>query len=272
MNNDTNKQAFLIITQNILKPTINLYLKIKEATKNLGDVFLIYHSGDNEIPKEYENLEIQTFSDAILTDLNYTPISKSIFPGSNHFPILNFYLKNKNYTHYWCIENDVAFNGTWDDFFNNIPSKLDYDFITSHIRKYDEVPHWHWWKTFSANGSHFSKEELYRSFNPIYRISGTALKYIDSCLKSGCKGHHEVLYPSLLKKAGFNFADLSSEENYLTTGLSYCTLETMRWKPVFLFKGFKKNKLYHPVKPQVTFRQLMVYIKRSLLNEKRYLT
>lgn len=273
MSDKNNKQAFLIVTDKILKPTIDLYYKIKNATKSLGDVFLIYHANKNyNVPNKYKNINIDVFTNDILSNLKYKPIFNSICPGSNHFPILNFFLNHPEYKNYWCIENDVAFNGSWGNFFNNGSLNLEYDFISSHIRTYSTMPDWFWWKTFIVPETAFRKEDLYSCFNPIYRISNKALQYIDTCLKAGYSGHHEVVYPSLLIKADFKLADFSTEDNHLTPSLNCCTLRTMRWKPVFLFIGLKKNKLYHPVKPKITLKQYLVYIKRTFLNQKRYLT
>ncbi|MBA2562962.1 MAG: DUF3405 domain-containing protein [Chitinophagaceae bacterium] len=270
MADGVNKQAFLILTKVLSKDIIGLYNKIKIATADLGDVYLLYHT--NSTPVSYNDIKIETFTNDILHSLNYKPIRETLVPGSNHFPVLNFYLNHPGYTHYWCIEDDVAFNGNWKNFFTNISSGSDYDFITSHIRKHSALPGWHWWRTFNVPGEKYTREELYTSFNPIYRISNKALYYIDTCLKGGFSGHHEVLLPTLLIKEKFKIADFGTEDNFVTPVLSFCTLSTMRWKPVFLFPGNKKNKLYHPSKSTVTFMQILVYVKRTLFNQTAYHT
>jgi hypothetical protein len=272
MINSTGKQAFLIITTGLSKKAIKNYHTLKKAVADLGDVFFLYHSNENKIPGGLEEVKIETFTDEILHNLNYTPIQKTLVPGSNHFPVLQFYLKHPDYTYYWCLEDDVAFNGNWKDFFKNISDNHGYDFITSHIRRYSDKPRWFWWKSFSAPPGTIKKKELINSFNPIYRISNKALNYIDTCLKGGYSGHHEVLLPSLLKKAGFKIADFAAAENHVTPVLSYCTLRTMRWKPVFFMAGFRKNTIYHPVKENITFKQIIVYIKRTIYNQKEYFT
>jgi len=183
---------------------------------------------------------------------------------------LQFFLKNPAYEYYWCIEDDVSFSGNWNDFFKNVSADLDYDFITSHIRRSSDVRGWPWWKTLSSTEGKVDRKEMWNSFNPIYRISNKALQYIDTCLKEGYSGHHEVLMPTLLKNAGFKLADFGTKGNHVTSTLSYCTLTTMRWKPVFFVPGFKKNKLYHPVKAKVTFRQVLVYVKRTIYNQTEY--
>lgn len=272
MINSKGRQAFLIVTTEISKNIIKRYHIIKKAVENTGDVFFLYHTNDGNIPQGLEEIKIETFSNEILTNLNYTPVRQKIVPGSNHFPVLQFFLKHPEYAYYWCLEDDVVFNGDWKYFFENVSPEMDYDFITSHIRRHSDMPEWFWWRTLKIPEGKFNKEEMLNSFNPIYRISNKALKYIDICLKGGYSGHHEVLLPSLLKKAGFKMADFATENNYVTPELSYCTLSTMRWKPVFFTTGNRKNTIYHPVKAKITFRQVLVYIKRTLWNQKEYFT
>jgi len=270
MINGSDKQAFLIVTNRISKDIIKRYHKLRKATATLGDVIILCHTNNSNTLAQFEGIKIETFTNDILTDLHYKPIAKTLVPGSNHFPVLNFFLHHPEYSFYWGIEDDVEFRGDWSNFFDNISAGSDYDFITSHIRRYVDLRQWHWWKTLISPETKIYREEMLNSFNPIYRISNSALKYIDNCLKGGYSGHHEVLLPTLLNKAGFTIADFGSVDNHVTPALSYCTLRTMRWKPVFLFPTNQKNKLYHPAKSKITFKQVLVYVKRTVYNQKEY--
>ena len=232
---------------------------------------MLYQGEDISAPVGYEGIEIEIFTDKILDNLRNKRIRKTFVLGSNHFPVLKFFINHPDYTYYWSIEDDVAFSGNWSNLFENVSANLDYDFITSHIRRYSDVPRWPWWKTLNFLEGKPNRDEMINSFNPIYRISNKALKYVDICLKGGYGGHHEVLLPTLLKKGGFTIADFGSADNHLTPGLSYCTLSTMRWKPVFLVPCYKKNQLYHPAKSEVTLRQILVYLKRTVCLQKKYL-
>lgn len=269
---DAKKQAFLIVTQQVSKHALKLYDKIRKATAGEGDVFLLYHIKQNTNPILPAGVNVETFTNDVLKDLGYSSIRTKLVPGSNHFPVLQFFLNHPAYAHYWCIEDDVAFNGKWDDFFKNIPAELDYDFISSHIRQYTDMPDWFWWDSYREPGKDFNPGILLNSFNPIYRISNRALEFIDNRLKNGYRGHHEVLLPTLLKQEGYKIADLSSETNNITPTLSFCTLGTMRWKPVFFFVGSNKNKLYHPVKANITYSQVKEYIERTLARRTKYFT
>jgi hypothetical protein len=264
-------QAFLIITQNPSKHVLKLYYKIKNAVAGNGDVILLYHNNNNRQPSLPEDVKVVTFTDDVLKNLGYKPIRTRLLPGSNHFPVLQFFLTQPQYEYYWCIEDDVAFNGRWEEMFDAV-SSLHYDFIASHIRRHCDIPDWFWWDSYRGPGEDFDPDSLLSSFNPIYRISNKALAFIDLHLKKGYRGHHEVLIPTLLSRSGYSIADFSSEANHVTPHLSFCTLKTMRWIPVVLFVGNSKNKLYHPVKPTIKFSQVIEYITRTFQNKKEYLT
>ncbi len=267
------RQAFLIITPEISNHVLKLYDDLSAATSELGEVYLLFHSPDGQRPATNRPLNIEVFTNDILKgSLGYTPINGRLVPGSNHFPVLQFFLKHPEYKYYWCIEDDVVFNGHWGDFFAAVSPEKKYAFITSHLRRYSDLPNWWWWDSLKPAGQLIERTELISSFNPIYRISREALAFIDQRLKQGNVGHHEVLLPTLLYKAGFSLADFSNKENHLTPILSLCTLRTMRWKPVFIIRGTRKNTLYHPVKSKLTFNQFYDYLNRSIRNKKEYLT
>src|SRR5690606_19415315 len=112
--------------------------------------------------------------------------------------------------------------------------------------------------------------DMINSFNPVYRLSNRAAKFLDLSLKGGYSGHHEVLMPTLLFKNGFTLADLGDVDNHVTPCLSLCTLHTMRWKPVFLRPGSRKNTLYHPVKADINLSQFIDFISRNLKGKTEY--
>lgn len=272
MNDSFEKQAFLIVTQETSKHVLKLYREIQQAVNGLGDVFLLYHGKTNDTPQVPEGVKLDVFTNDVLKSSGYKPIRTKLVPGSNHFPVLRFFLNHPQYSQYWCIEDDVTFSGTWRALFAGIPEGVGTDFVTSHIRRYSDLPDWFWWDTYREPGKDFEPEKLINSFNPAYRISNKALAFIDKSLKNGFRGHHEVLLPTLLHNAGFSIADFGAKENHVTPHLSFCTLGTMRWKPVFLKKGNLKNKLYHPVKSKITLSQLMELAKRTYKGKTEYLT
>lgn len=254
MANKTN-QAFLLLCNGTSSSVIDAYKDIYSGSKRIGESFVLYHQKTNILPRRIKNLRHFAFSKEIITMSNYFPIGFSLVPGSNHFPLLQFYVNNPHYEYYWCIEDDVRFSGKWRTFFDAF-SGVRKDFITCHLRRSSEEPAWHWWSSLAHPYSVVPFEDRIRSFNPIYRISNQALDYIHRALLSHWCGHHEVLLATLLYRAGFKLMDFGGEgqfvpkgfENRFYTSNSGNTGGTMRWRPAFTCTGPHKNKLYHPIK------------------------
>lgn len=258
--NTSLKQSFLILTNKTSLPLIQKYHKLFTATQNMGDTVVLYHLlGDNSNPN-LEDVNTHIFDDDVLSSLNYFPLGFTLVPGSNHFPLLKFYLSHPHYDYYWCIEDDVEFSGDWKSFFEDF-SSIDTDFISSHIRRYKEEPEWPWWPTLAHPYTVIPQEQRIRSFNPIYRISRQALELLHKALLSKWCGHHEVLIPTLLYESGFSIQDFGGKGEFVPEGLEnkfysentpnkrgILSDGTMRWRPVFEKTGNLKNKLYHPVK------------------------
>lgn len=255
-----NNQAFLVLCNSTSDELIDFYRHIHQSTRKAGDCFVLYHRQQQRLPQKIKKLNHATFTDDVITSLNYTPIGFNLVPGNNHFPLLQFYIDNPGYQYYWCIEEDVRFSGRWTFFFNSFRS-VSSDFITSHLRTSSEEPKWHWWHSLAHPYSVIPLEERIRSFNPIYRISNGALEYIHRALLSHWCGHHEVLLPTLLHRANFHLMDFGGDGQFTlpefrnkfyisSTPNVYGRLSdgTMRWRPAFKTTGEKKNKLYHPVK------------------------
>lgn len=252
----------LLLTNKHSKTIIELYKSISLGSSNFGDTFISYHQTSEKVPEEIKVSKHQIFTNDILKRLNYSPISNTLLPGSNHFSLLDFYLNNPNYDYYWLIEDDVQYNGSWKYFFKLITySHIQPDFITSHVRTYQEEPEWVWWSTLNHNSKNVPLSKYVRSFNPIFRISNKAIKFIHNALIDQWQGHHEVLLPTLLFLEGFHIADFGGTGNFVIPGnenkfyiTGSCDKEgnlfdgTMRYRPVIDSAEKLKNKLYHPVK------------------------
>ena len=78
------------------------------------DVYVLYHQ-QGDVPEEIKSYPYMAFTSEILHGMGYQPIAATIVPGSNHFPLLKFYLENPGYDYYWVVEDDVFFTGEWTD-------------------------------------------------------------------------------------------------------------------------------------------------------------
>ena len=261
MNKHCLSQAFLLLTNKTSQPIVNLAESLDCAVKHLGDMYIIYHDTFSGATGDWSKFNVHSFSDAVLARLNYSPIFESLLPGSNHFPLLDFYLKYPCYDYYWYIEDDVRYNGNWQDFFQSLYFSTEPDFISCHIKTFIEEPRWRWWRTLAHPCSYIPVFSRIRSFNPIFRISNRALLCIHHFLLDKWQGHHEVLLPTILSLEGFEIRDFGGSGKFVSSEYKnrfyesdvpnvHGTLETgtMRYRPVLEPCEIQELKLYHPVK------------------------
>ncbi len=246
------KQAILFLSDKSSQSIINNFKSISIIGNNETDVFFLYHQKTPNIPNAITSLKhYYTFTSNILHELDYKPLKESLLPGSNHFPLLKFYLEHPQYDYYWMIEDDVYFTGNWEVLFKTYQNHS-VDFISTHVEKYSESPQWYWWYTLKIHNENISNTNKIHSFNPIYRLSNRALKCIDKALKSGWSGHHEVLIPTLLHCSGYTIIDMGGNGSFVIKGFKkqFYDTTTMSHLPIKL--GKKDNYIYHPVKEKKT--------------------
>jgi hypothetical protein len=252
--------AFLILTNKWSNSVISHYHEIKNAVAGSGDVFLLFHENEKNKPEYGKDQPlVYSFSNESISALPYLPIADTLVPGSNHFPLLQFFNEHSLYKQYWLIEDDVRFNGSWRYFFDYFTA-CRHDFISSYIYTFDNDPDWYWWPTLSHPVETIYHQHKVCSFNPVYRISGQALHYIHFMLTCLWKGHHEVLFPTLLQLGGFSLLDFGGLGQFTPPDLKnkFYTLPeqnkvaqmscSFRYRPIWYEVGTEENKLYHPVK------------------------
>ncbi len=241
------KQAILFLSDKSSPWILKNFNSLTAAANDTTDIYFLYHQRNNSIPEPLQKLNYFAFTDTILHELGYTPIEETLIPGSNHFPLLKFYLSHPDYEYYWVVEDDVYFNGNWEILFNsylNAPA----DLLSTHIKKYAENPTWHWWDSFQTDTENLSRENFRSSFNPIYRLTNRALSCIDQALKNGWKGHHEVVFPTLLHYRGFTLLDMGGTGTYVPEGFENRFYREKDMSHLPMEPGDEPNYLYHPVK------------------------
>lgn len=261
--NGKKKQVILFLTNKCDLNTLNRYKSFKLQCEFYGKTELAFHKTACSIEtKEMEDLLPYIFDNSILEDLGYIPIFDSLLPGSNHFPLLKYYRENPDFDYYWLVEDDVIYIPGWDKFFSffNMEERKE-DFLTSHVKDNIEQPKWYWWHTLEYKQKKIPDNIKLRSFNPIYRISNSALEFIHHCLSNGWSGHHEVLLPTLIKKGGFVISDFGGDGRYVAENqinrfydggsnnfLGDILTGTMRFRPAINETEMTSPLLYHPVK------------------------
>ncbi len=241
------KHAILFLSDKSSQWVINNFNSIFSVESVSFDVCFLYHKRGLVLPDAIESLNHFCFTSGVLYELGYKSLGEELLPGNNHFPLLKFYLENRQYDYYWMIEDDVYFTGDWGKLFRFYENER-IDFISTHIKKYTEAPQWIWWNTLNTNQESIPDGHKVCSFNPIYRLSNKALECIDRTLKEGWSGHHEVLIPSLLLNKRYSIADMGGTGSFVKTGSEnrFYTKDTMSHLPLEL--GTRTDCLYHPVK------------------------
>jgi len=256
------KKVILLATHVISRSIISQYHTLKKSLAKQTDLFLLLEDIDIKIQFP-EDIQVYTFSIDTLKELKYKPIAETIIPGSNHFPVLQFYRDFPDYDYYWNIEYDVHFHGNWRIFFNAFEA-IDADFVSAHIEYFCQRPDWCWWDTLYLKTLSIPQLEYIKSFNPVYRISNRALSCLHKTLCEENSGHHEVFIPTILNIAGFSLLDYGGVGNFTPPTFKnrfyysppmpddYYTDATMRFRPPFNREEIEStpcdNKLYHPVK------------------------
>jgi hypothetical protein len=228
------------------------------------EVWLILDSstpGAYGLARRYERCHVFNVNE-LFDHLPYQPIGGGTLYFHVHFPILDFFLSHPEYDYYWVIEFDVRYTGEWESFLHLFES-FHQDLITCHIRYFSQEPFWYWWKTFRHPTKSIDQNKYLRSFNVIFRISNRALAVIHEEQRDGWQGHPEVLIPTLLVNRGYTLLDFGGDGEFVMPSLRntfytsgstkdgvpnpFCTV---RWRPSGSRVGIRKNKIYHPVKPE----------------------
>lgn len=270
------EQVFLFVTHMFSEDIIKEFKKLQLATKELGPSYILYHASNNQkINPKILDLPHFICTRSSIANIGYPTYSSnnSLVPGSSHFLLMEFYRKHP-YKNYWFIEYDVRFTGNWKDFFNYFNSSNE-DLLTTHIRKHEEQS-WVFWNSVSHPTEKIETSKLLRSFNPIFRISLPAAKYIDKKYQDKWRGHYELTLPTFLHNAGFKIRDFGGIGQFThpedvnkfyveSTGDLHDDI-CMRFKDPHLWIINKpRNKLIHPVKPGEKRLFLIKKIKKLIL-------
>lgn len=263
------KQAVLLLSNRHDISVSDKYNELKSSCKEIADVYLLYDMTagfDSQKMSCFDN--IYTFDTSILSELGYYAFVNK-FDGNCHFPVLKFYFDNASkYDYVWVIEDDVVFTGDWSMLFNAF-FEDDADLVASFIRPYSDDKLWPWWDSLGfPDDENLDIQNLYASFNPVYRLSSKAIKCLDTDMRRGWCGHFEATIPTILKKNDLKIKDINKISKFYTEN-------SHSWLPLFV-QDFKKNTIYHPVKEKITSTQ---YRKNCLIsivgqnsNHKKWLT
>jgi hypothetical protein len=184
-----------------------------------------------------------------------------IVPGSAHFPVLDFFASH-DYRHYWLIEYDVEYRGSWGTFFASFDD-VDADLLASHVQTFRQSRDWCWWDSVTAPSDDIRENRMaLKAFLPIYRISSDGLMCVRDAHLGGWRGHFEALVPSVLSFSGLRVSDFNQIAfSYLPGGQDIFfdpdLQSSVRAYPGVGIYEFSKRAgghvLFHPVKDEWTY-------------------
>jgi hypothetical protein len=232
--------------------------RIRECS-SFADVYLLYHLHQQPAPA-CENMMILD-NDWLERKANPRPRLPQSAGGHLPFLLFEFVNRHPEYQTYWVLEYDMRFTGSWADFFERM-AEVPADYYTTHIYRHEQQPDWNWWSSLSHPVKRIAQQDLLRSLNTIYGLSNRAVDCLKAFYADGWSGHYEVLFSSMLSRAGLSVVDIGGKGAFtpaIWRGKHYTAAPprrkgihrntTLRVLPARLFLGLKKNHLYHPIKP-----------------------
>lgn len=276
---ETSQRQVLIFLCHRTEPEfIARFKAIESAFKPQGDAFFVFDNSDTELPPSIKALRHATFTKTSLNALGYPRLHDGFYPGHTHFPMLDFAIKHPSYSYYWVVEYDVRLTCPWGIFFWLLRHSHA-DFIATHLRRFQEQQAWYWWPSFSHPEESVDLKTCIRFFGPISRMSREAVQLVDSKLKSGWKGHQEVVIPTLIAAAGLQLQDLASGSYFgchtkwswytyqKADRAGYLAKSSMRFLPPMESLGLRPFTLYHPIKLEKSGYQLLLdRVRRKILS------
>jgi hypothetical protein len=240
--------AILFFTHVFDATTLRQCSKLSDEASPFGDVFFLVDScsAPPDLPLPSYVFDFSSFPRKYPGLLGH-----ALVPGNCHLPAAEFLEAHPHYDHYWLVEYDVRFSGSWRAFFSAFTDNTS-DLLATHIRRFPDEPGWEWWASFQAHPSHrIERRELVKALLPVYRISRRALRHVARLAREGWAGHAEVLLPTVLSVDGFRIEDIGREGPFVDRARpkGFYTRSSFRWRPLHATWGWRRNVLYHPVKP-----------------------
>ena len=229
----------------------------------MNDLKTLDYPGRSAVVYENENRKVNPYH----KNFNFAP-------GSPDLPILHYYRNNTGYDYYWVVEYDVRYSGSWRHFFSCFAGNKA-DLLGTTLTRYRDIPGWFHWPSLDLLDRPISQDDYLRAFLPVHRLSNRALARLDGDYRSGVKGHHECLVPTVLLGAGMSIEDIGGDgefvrpENRNRFYRNTPTAKTLSpgsfvFRPVMARAGKTQNILWHPVKHIPAWRRAARWAARMI--------
>lgn len=183
--------------------------------------------------------------------------TRRFHPGNQDLAFIHYHRRHPGYRHYWFIEHDVRFTGSWARFFA-AAGESDADLLGTTLCDRTSHPDWRFWHTVRSPAG-TSADGRVRGFFPIVRLSGRALMALHEAYVEGWDGHFEGAMPTILAARGLTLEDLGGDGPYVPTGHTnrfyvntpadrLLSPGTLVFRPRIDRPGSAADTLWHPVK------------------------
>lgn len=251
-------ESVLFIGHQVSRESRRAYDELRRAVGDRRQVrWLLDVAGCPDVPADLAG-EVLPFDSRDFASWGYATFGPTMLPGHCHFPALRHAASLPAGGRLWTIEYDVRFTGDWQLFFGHM-DRSDADLLTCHLRSWRQEPRWHWWPSLRGPaGEQLDAAVLRRGLLVVARYSSRALAELARLHAAGWRGHQEVAVPTLLGQAGLEVRDINdvgaAPRRFYTSATSRRgkmrgLFATVRYRPVRNRAGWRRNMLYHPVKP-----------------------
>lgn len=250
----------LLLTHRSTSATDRVALRFVAEGLGAGRTAVLFDQAPGNAPSPGLAPFAWTFDSRQLASWGYGTIGDTFIPGHVQFSLLRYFEQHPGFDWYWFVEDDVAYTGRWDDFFNAFKGD-ESDLLTCHIRPYASEPDWYWWRTLQAPSDCTVVSEPLRALLVVARYSRKALETLSRYCRAGWRGHSEVLSPTVIDHAGLTISDIGGDgpftphgrkgkyySSYSDVAGSLKHIGSLRYRPAQTSAGIRPRRLYHPVK------------------------
>lgn len=247
----------LLVAHAVTPELLELYGRLVDGAGEDDEVRILFDDHGDPVPEEISRLPHHTFRWATMDSYGYTEGVRVWVPGLSCLPVIHLGRDLEGFRDIWYLEWDVRFHGDWSEFFDAFRDD-ESDFVSGLI--YDRTPEmasWPHWKITHPT-ERLEDGDYVRSFNPVSRYSMRACRRLDEMMRDGWRGHHEAMFPTLLRREGLTICDFGGTGPYVSKRLRnrfYVSrpwgdpMESYRFRPPFPPSlGPAVGKIYHPVK------------------------
>ena len=249
----------LLVTHFVNADIVREYRKLRHEAGPQYDVVLLYNQSGAGVAEDIPN-DVSVFrcSQSDLARQPY-PNKSPVLSAFNVelFP-LHYAQVHPWYAHYWVIDHDVRFSGSWSQVLSRFADN-GADLLGTTLVRHDFDPYWEYWDSVIPCGDALPRSQWLRGFFPLYRMSAQASRLLDDAYRDGWGGHYEATMPTILAQAGLRIEDIGGngpftaaanrgrfyENTPLDANLSPGSLVS---RPIRLMAGERPGLLWHPVR------------------------